>query len=540
MGRIPSLGPGSGFVTTPNTHLKDHSSDDNNEDYDDDPLIENTPFEIDDEIGDSDFNVLSETGPSSDGRSIIGDDLAGYFDTSRAQPKIRFFDVGKKRGILGRLGRIEVIMVCTVVAIFAASATMVARHTFMSTSASSSDSSLDLGDDELNPPILPESVTLFFPPKNEQEIELMQTTLKRYSDPIMTWEEFSKSLGDETEQGDRPDITYTTANHFSTQRTALLFAPGTYPNLDFEVGYYTSVLGLGVRPTDVQFTDCEKGPHVPALEKFTKRPPNGSGLDTFWRSIENVATDAREGMRWVVSQAAPMRRVHVRTNLNLYDADSWVSGGLAANVVVDGKVNFGGQQQWLMRNVELKGGVENGAWSLVFVGCSGNIPEESDGIEGGASISVENNPNIRVEKPYIALKTIGRSLTEEGSGSRAKELYQLELRVPSITYGDDAKGPQFEDLQEDIRDFRRVKLAVPSNLTDPTTCAIENHSTLQKALDEGKDLVLSPGIYSLHTSLKVKHQNQVILGKECVGCLLCGSDLSFVRDILISSPEFFI
>ena len=513
-----------------------------NKDYNDDPLIENTPFEIDDEIDDSDVNVLSETRPSSDGRSIIGDDLAGYFDTSRAQPKIRFFDIGKKRGgsILGRLGRNKVVLVCTVVAILAASASMVVRNTFMSTSDSSSDSSLDLGDDEPNPPILPESVTLFLPPQNEQEVELMRTALTRYSDPIMTWEEFSISLGDATEQGDRPDFTYTTANHFSTQRTALLFAPGTYPSLDFEVGYYTSVLGLGLRPTDVQFTDCEKGPHVPAMEKYTNRPPNGSGLDTFWRSIENVSTEAREGMRWAVSQAAPMRRVHVRTDLNLYDADSWVSGGLAANVVVDGKVNFGGQQQWLMRNVEFKGGAENGAWSLVFVGCSGNIPEGSDGMGKGASISVENNPNIRVEKPYIAFKTIGRSLTEEGSGSCAKELYQLELRVPSVTYGNDAKGPQFEDMREDIRDFRRVKFAVPSNSTDPTTCAIENHSTLQKALDDGKDLVLSPGIYSLHTSLKVKHQNQVILGNECVGCLFCGSNLSCVHDILISSPLFFI
>jgi hypothetical protein len=516
MQQSPSLGPGSGFATTttPNTHVKDHSSDDNNGDYDDDPLIENTPFEIDDETEDSDFNVLSETRLSSDGRSIISGDSAGYFGTSRAQPKIRLFDIGKKKGdsILGKLGRIMVILVCTAVAILAASATMVVKNAL---SDSSSDSSFDLGDDEPNPPILPESVTIFFPPKNEEDIELMRTTLKRYSDPIMTWEEFSKSLGDETEQGDRPGFTYTTANHFSTQRTALLFAPGTYPNLDFEIGHYTSVIGLGSHPTDVQFTDCDKGPHVPAMEKYTNRPPNGSGLDTFWRSIENVATDAREGMRWAVSQAAPMRRVHVRTDLNLYDADSWVSGGVAANVVVDGKVNFGGQQQWLMRNVKLEGGAENGAWSLVFVGCTGNIPEESNGMEGGASISVENNPNIRVEKPYIALKTIGRTLPEEGRGSRAKDLCQLELRVPSITYGNDAKGPQFEDIQEDIRDFRRVKVAVPSYSTESTLAAIENHIVLQKALDEGKDLVLSPGIYPLHASLKVKHRNQVILGKEC-------------------------
>lgn len=505
MRQSPSLDPGSGFATTttPNTHGKD---DDNDEDYEDDPLVEHTPFEIGDEVAVSGFGGLSET--SSRHQPLFG---SSRIDSSRPAPKILFPDIGNTRGsiILCRLGRIKVIVICTVAAILAASATLVMMNTFKSTT---SDSSLELGDDEPNPPALPDSVILFHPPKNEQEIELMRTTLKRYSDPIITWEEFSKNQGDKTEQGDRPDFTYTTANHFSTQRTALLFAPGTYPNLDFEVGYYTSVLGLGSRPTDVQFTDCDKGPHVPAMEKYTNRPPNGSGLDTFWRSIENIATDAREGMRWAVSQAAPMRRVHVRTDLNLYDADSWVSGGVAANVIVDGKVNFGGQQQWLMRNVELRGGAENGAWSLVFVGCTRKVPEESDGMEGGPSISVENNPIIRVEKPYIALKTIGRSLTEEDSGSHANEIYQLELRVPSVTYGEDATGPQFEDKQEEIRDFRRVKLAVPSNSADSTTAAIENHSSLQKALDAGKDLVLSPGIYPLYTSLKVKHQNQVILG----------------------------
>ncbi len=366
--------------------------------------------------------------------------------------------------------------------------------------------------DEPNPPVLPDSVTLFHPPTSERELELMRKILVRYSDPIVTWEEFSKSQGDNTEQGELPDFTYTTANHFSTRRTALLFAPGTYPKLDFEVGYYTAVLGLGSRATDVEFTDCDKGPHVPAMEKFSNRPPHGSGLDTFWRSIENVATDAREGMRWAVSQAAPIRRVHVRTDLNLYDSDSWVSGGVAANVIVDGKVNFGGQQQWLMRNVELRGGAENGAWSLVFVGCTGNVPEESNGMKCGPSVSVENNYIIRVEKPYIALKTPGRSLTEEVNGRYVKEGYQFELRVPSVAYGMDATGPLLGDTQEEIRDFRRVKLAVPSKSTDPGTAASENHSALQKALDEGKDLVLSPGIYPLYASLNVRHQNQVILG----------------------------
>src|SRR5438105_4177944 len=44
-------------------------------------------------------------------------------------------------------------------------------------------------------------------------------------------------------------------NQFGTQRYALLFEPGTYGSqsepLIFQVGYYTSVAGLGLSPRDV-------------------------------------------------------------------------------------------------------------------------------------------------------------------------------------------------------------------------------------------------------------------------------------------------
>ena len=45
------------------------------------------------------------------------------------------------------------------------------------------------------------------------------------------------------------------SNQFGTQRYALLFAPGTYGSsdspLNFQVGYYTMVAGLGLSPNDV-------------------------------------------------------------------------------------------------------------------------------------------------------------------------------------------------------------------------------------------------------------------------------------------------
>mmetsp|Transcript_14260 Transcript_14260/g.20249 ORF Transcript_14260/g.20249 Transcript_14260/m.20249 type:complete len:733 (+) Transcript_14260:25-2223(+) len=356
------------------------------------------------------------------------------------------------------------------------------------TTGAMDSSKTDKVEDEPNPPTLPDSIKIFYPPKTQQDIAALGAELSKFSDPIITKEEFFGT----TSPPNYPDFTYTSDLHFTSKRTALLFAPGVYEGIDFEVSYYTSVLGLGAKPTDVLFTNCDKGPHVDAINKYTNRPPWGSGLDTFWRSVENIATNPREGMRWAASQAAPLRRVHVQSDLLLFDGDAWASGGVLANAIVDGQVNFGGQQQYLLKNVDLKQGAVNGAWSLVFVGCTGETPLENNGFHSGPSISVDDSPKLRIEKPFITMKENG----------------EFELRVPFAVFGQTPHygvlGPQFGG--EEVRNFTGVKLGVPS------TDAADNYLILQKALDEGKDLVLSPGEYPLAASLEVKYPNQVILG----------------------------
>ena len=94
--------------------------------------------------------------------------------------------------------------------------------------------------------------------------------------------------------------------------------------------------------------------------------PVGTCLDSFWRSAENFAVTDRD-LQWAVSQAAPLRRVHVtRGNVYLHDGEAYASGGHFANsrIVGGGFLRAGGQQQFLVRNVELEGvprGVP-GAW----------------------------------------------------------------------------------------------------------------------------------------------------------------------------------
>jgi hypothetical protein len=320
---------------------------------------------------------------------------------------------------------------------------------------------------ELNPPIWPSSVKIVH---ESLGMEAIRDMLQETQD---SWNETGQ--------------TFTCDHHFSSRRWALLFAPGTYSGIDLEIGYYVQIAGLGTSPDQVQFVDCDKGPHVPALNRHL-RHDQGTCLDTFWRSAENFASHATQGMKWAVSQAAPLRRVHVGKDLYLHDHGAYASGGHVANAKIDGHVYAGGQQQYLMRNVEFQAGASGGAWGMVHVGCTGQVPESSTGNETAPSITVIETPKIRIEKPYVALQNDGT---------------RFELRVPLPLFQPETNvGPLFDGSMEEARDFTSVRV-VRSD---------ESPSRIQEALDEGKDVVLAAGIFYLDETLEMKTPNQVLLG----------------------------
>jgi len=114
------------------------------------------------------------------------------------------------------------------------------------------------------------------------------------------------------------------SNQFGTQRYALLFEPGTYGSstapLNFQVGYYTTVAGLGLSPNDVVIN----GSIYVRNQCFGAN--NCTALDNFWRSLSNLTINVTtpnfgcySGEFWAVSQAAPMRRVHINGYATLMD-----------------------------------------------------------------------------------------------------------------------------------------------------------------------------------------------------------------------------
>ncbi|CAE7876198.1 unnamed protein product, partial [Symbiodinium microadriaticum] len=263
------------------------------------------------------------------------------------------------------------------------------------------------------------------------------------------------------------ELNNVTTGHYSSDRKALLFKPGTYET-DIEVGYYVQVLGLGERPEDVQFTSAW-GVHSKPMGAI----PDPGSLDNFWRSAENFHHASPWGMLWAVSQASPIRRIRVDKNLTLSVPGAWASGGYMADMQVGGSTVLGGQQLLSIHAVVL---VSHGRI------CVGS-PRETLPAEGSktALTNVALTPVI-AEKPYITIEATGR--------------YNLQVPKPKFR----SVGPAVEEAT--TVPFEQVRGPGAEDLT----------STIQSKLTSGLHVVLSPGIYNLTATLTLTFKNQVLLG----------------------------
>jgi hypothetical protein len=130
---------------------------------------------------------------------------------------------------------------------------------------------------------------------------------------------------------------------FGAGRYVLAFKPGTHNGLNIQVGFYTSVIGLGQNPQDVRIN----GDITVDAGWF-----QGNATQNFWRSVENLSVHPVSGAnRWAVSQAAPFRRMDIHGDLNLApNGYGWASGGYIADSRISGSEGQYSQQQWFTRN----------------------------------------------------------------------------------------------------------------------------------------------------------------------------------------------
>ena len=181
--------------------------------------------------------------------------------------------------------------------------------------------------------------------------------------------------------------------------------------LNFQVGYYTAVAGLGASPNDVVING--------SVDVRNQCDVNGcTALNNFWRSLSNLTINVTNpdfgcytGEFWAVSQAAPMRRVHVNGQTTLMDyctQPSFASGGFIADSQFDnGTVINGSQQQWVVRNSQLDGWT-NGVWNQVFSGVVGAPAQCFPAIPNvcGPYTTLPTSPVTR-EAPYLYVNSAG-------------------------------------------------------------------------------------------------------------------------------------
>ncbi len=278
-------------------------------------------------------------------------------------------------------------------------------------------------------------------------------------------------------------------NDFGTARYAVLFEPGTYGSaatpLVFQVGYYTEVAGLGQSPNDVVING--------EANVYNQCDSTGScvALNNFWRSLSNLTINPMglSGCQgntefWAVSQAAPLRRVNITGKTTLMDycsGPAFASGGFIADSSISTAVISGSQQQFYTRDSSI-GGWSNAVWNQVF---SGTIGAPAQSFPSQPYTTLATTPASR-ERPYLYSDSRG-----------AMRVFVPAPRTNSS--GTTWANGNTPGRSIALSDFF---VATPS----------DSIPTINSQLARGKNLLFTPGVYSVGKSIVVKRPDTIVMG----------------------------
>ena len=295
------------------------------------------------------------------------------------------------------------------------------------------------------------------------------------------------------------------ANEFGTRRDAVLFLPGTYGTsaqpLTIQVGYYTTVAGLGQSPGDVVING-----EIESLNNkcgFVGTTFSCNALTNFWRSMSNLTLNvtrsssatyvlaghesagcANSNDLWAVSQASPVRRVAVNHGLLFlsdYCSDNhYTSGGFIADSALSGVINDT-QQQFFARNSDL-GFWSNPVWNQVFMG---DVGAPAQGFPNPPYTVLAASPVVR-EAPYLFVDSAG----------------SFNVFVPAAQH--DTSGPSWKNgpTPGSSLPISSFFIASPS----------DSGATINSEIHRGLNLILTPGVYRLDQPIEVTRPDTVILG----------------------------
>ncbi|MEV4641191.1 ricin-type beta-trefoil lectin domain protein [Actinoplanes sp. NPDC049548] len=273
----------------------------------------------------------------------------------------------------------------------------------------------------------------------------------------------------------------TASAQFATRRDALVFKPSTTPySVGANIGYNTSILGVGQNPDDVRINGAV------TVDAFNASDA-GNATQNFWRSAENMSINTLGGTnRWAVAQAAPYRRMHVIGGLNLFPASyGWASGGYISDSKVDGNTESASQQQWYTKDSTL-GSWSGSVWNMVFSGTNGAPATNFSTAAAGPRYTTLATTPVSRDVPYLYLDPAGK--------------YRVFL--PSLRTN--ASGPSWANG------------STPGTSLPMSTFYVvkpgDSAATINTALANGCNIFFTPGIYHVNQTLHVTKANTVVLG----------------------------
>ena len=260
--------------------------------------------------------------------------------------------------------------------------------------------------------------------------------------------------------------------------------------------------GLGRTPNDVVING-HVNVYNRCLDTERGKPSNCIALDNFWRSASNLTVQGggrrdcqKDTDFWAVSQAAPLRRMNIIGKFSLMDYCSagpqYASGGFIADSKFSGTdaVINGSQQQFMVRNSEVPGW-SNGVWNQVFSGVVGAPATNfgtlgTDGKPANPYTTLPTTPVSR-EKPYLYL---------DSQGAYQVLCPATRQNTSGVSW---ASGAESGGRTLPLTSFF---IARPS----------DSVATINAALSAGRNLLFTPGIYSIGQSIQVTKANTVVLG----------------------------
>jgi hypothetical protein len=334
---------------------------------------------------------------------------------------------------------------------------------------------------------------------------------------------------------------------FNNDGYALLFEPGTYGSaanpLVFEVGYYTEVAGLGAVPQDTTINgQIEVFPNALDCTSAAQTDCWANSTVNFWRSMSNLTLNVMDTSNnyvptpitqeppindsadcyggstdmWSVSQATPVRDVIINGTLNFqaycsqtgYGSNDYGSGSYVANSEINGQLDWSGNQQGIARNSDFQSAAGY-VWNYVYSGdgcppgytpptgtaCSptqdafGTAPAitgGTDGINGVDQVTELPQSPVTQEEPFLYTTSNGN----------------WDAFLPAVQHN--SAGPNFLSGTE-------AGTSVPLSdffIASPNTPEIQ----IQAALNQGRDLIFTPGVYDLNAPITVSHADSVVLG----------------------------